>query len=140
MKASPFHAPSVSIELAARCVVARHVRDYQLARWCGVPPHELEEFIMALQDFDENTKYLRRVERMIARQGRGKTADKLLDHTALRQDLAEFAENMRLRAELRPPVISTPRVQHLAPRPPSDQITDPYHTSLEEGMNEEHIE
>ena len=129
--ALPFPAPTVSLELAARCPVARHARDYQLARWCGVPGHELEDFIDQLTEYDKRTAIHRRRERRLATQlleDRGE--DTLL------ADLAAWNRDDEQRQALKPPMPPWP--PHVARRcpDPAEAIPDPYYERQAESYAE----
>ena len=119
--ALPFPAPTISLELAARCPVARHARDYQLARWCGIPGHELDDFIDQLTEFDARTRIHRRHERKLAT----KTLEDSMGDTLL-ADIAAWNQEDERRQALKPPMPPWP--PHVAHRPPepAEAIPDPY--------------
>ena len=103
---SPFPAPTVSIELAARCPVARHMRDHQLATWCGMSNLEREQFIDHLQLFDART--------LVIERDRRRAELRRLNDLANLDDLMAELRALVAAATVLPPRIDTPRIH--APR------------------------
>ena len=71
--------------------------------------------------------------RMIGRTSLSEFIQKSNDERLLSLTGEQIAENVELRDQLRPPFLPVPYVQDMIPRPPSDDIPDPYTEAMIEG-------
>lgn len=99
--------PTVPAEVAARCPVARAFRDWQLAAWHRIPPHERQDFVDRLAAFDERTALYRRIER--ARETEALRLRALREEANAPDPLMAEIQQIRERWEAQPPRNRPPR-------------------------------